>query len=218
MAQEVTPPVITESPTAAATATATAATTPAPASERIVGLIEDWWSKPNRDCKFEVRIGQPDLFAYFHVKNIDRYNKSGLWGAYLNSKFEAGPKHYTTLPIVGFYGHLSRRIEMGMNMLYHSVEQNSYDVTSGQVDRSIKYNAFLMAPEIRWNVIYLKYLRAYVGIGLDFGVSNTLEGSDTAFDFAFNYGVTYGARIFWFMDSHIGGTFETYNVGIGYRF
>lgn len=181
------------------------------------------WSTPSLDCKYELRIGMPELMEYHHdcfvrFKNHTDHYASTPSGSYEQSALVYGGKFTEYSPTIDLSFYTSSKWQYGVSGFYTSMAQNLYHATTGEVVASMSHGSLFVVPYVSRHLIRWSWLRAYVGVGIRFifDHGSNYVSHDTQ-EFEFKYGYTVGRRLFFYQEGSFSDFFYT-TMGIGYRF
>lgn len=175
---------------------------------------------PNLECKYDISISHLPLTTSVEFSNGDISNRLSGSPAdgYSGAHTARGPDTFHVLPYVTFMVKSSPRIELGASTIAMISRSHTYNVVTHEDVESNKSTFLLLSPTARWNMIYSRYLRAYLITGMDLAFAGGKSGLETEASGFVGCGTTIGARIYLFGEARVSGIFGCGIVGIGYRF
>lgn len=175
------------------------------------------WSVPNRSCRYEIRVGlvPSDVYGYYEVAIP---GARSAWNDYYEARHEAGRRYAYSSPAVTFAVALHPHFELSLTGLVTSVNKALYDKVTGLEVGGIHRSNYWLNPALRINIINTRYVRQYVGLGVDMALQRDSGESSMVGGVALKLGMTAGARVFGFGDISISSELMTLSAGIGYRF
>lgn len=179
---------------------------------------------PNKECRFEFRIGnitesQLDILDE-PIEN--RYNRTP-YNQYLAATQTAGPYHFSDSPYIYFSVNNGRYLELGMGAFYSTRARNTYDNTTKKVVKGYSGFCATFTPQVKWTIIKGRWARFHIGVGSNLYLSK-MEGNAIhhplrlTVDYMFSYGITIGARLYYFLEEQLSNEAIVTFSGIGYRF
>lgn len=175
------------------------------------------WSVPNRSCRYEIRVGRIPQDVYGDTEVVFPGGGSA-WNNYYAARYEAGRRHAYTSPAITLSVALHPHFELSLTGLVTSVDKALYDKVSGLEVGGLHKANYWLNPALRINIFNTRYIRQYVGFGVDMSLQRDGGESSLVGGVALKLGMTAGARIFCFGDISISSELAAISAGVGYRF